>query len=145
MDAIKTIPTKCKSLIKITRLVDDVNYIFNGRFDDIIETLKHFGSMYPDIVLNVQLSPRFSSFLDYKIYNLFYGQNKLITSLSRKELNNYNYVPPSYKGYVVESTLHRIDGRCTEKGDKLVQKQYLMNIMRSKNYSTTSFVFDKMA
>ena len=150
IDAILTMPTDNNTLISIVRLVDDVNYIFNGDFDEIIAILKHFGSMYPNILLNVQISPRISTFLDYKIFNLFYGQEKLITSLSRKELNNYNYVLPSsnvvksYKGCVVESTMHRIEGRCTEEKDKFIQKMYMYLIMLSKHYSR-SVVFNRIA
>ena len=150
MDAIKTIPTDNDTPISIVRLVDDVHYVFNGEFDDIITVLKHFGSMYPNILLNVQISPRFSNFLDYKIFNLFYGQEKLITTLSRKELNNYNYVlptsnvPRNYKGCVVESTMYRIEGRCTEEKDKFIQKMYMYLIMLSKKYSKSD-VFNRIA
>ena len=71
-------------LSSVCRLVDDVSYIFQGKFTDILATLSKFVHQYPPMELNVQMSPRLSCFLDYKIYNPFYTADKLVTVMSRK-------------------------------------------------------------
>ena len=132
-------------LRSVCRLVDDVSYIFQGNFTCIMNTLNKFVHQYPPMELNVQMSPRLSCFLDYKIYNPFYTANKLTTVMARKPLNTYQYVRPDsncpvgHKACVVDSTLHRVFRRCNNKTDRIIQIMYTRCLMYSRGYPDRVF------
>ena len=53
-----------------TRLVDDISIIAQGEFKEVIKLLDILSERYPSMPLNVQVSMRYSRFLDLHIYNM---------------------------------------------------------------------------
>ena len=127
------------------RLVDDCFYALCGNFEEIYKTIVMFVKGYPDIELNFQISPRFSTYLDYKVFNMFPNNDKLITTMLRKPLHSYNYVktdsnvPQQHKGCAIDSTLYRIFRRCNTRKDRVNEVTYTQRLMMSRGYSNKIF------
>lgn len=145
IDIIMNLGKLADNILSFCRLVDDCSLIVKGNFGEIVKIIKKMADGYPDIELNMQLSPRFSSFLDYKLYNMFPGNSKIITAMQRKPLHSYNYIKPSsncpenHKGCVITSTLHRIFRRCNTASDRVNEVTYTRAIMKSRGYGNDVF------
>ena len=145
MDTIMNLGKLLENISSFCRLVDDCSLIVKGNFGDITKVIKKLAAGYPNIELNMQLSPRFSSFLDYKIFNMFPGNENIVTTMQRKPLHTYNYVRPSsncpenHKGCVINSTLHRIFRRCNTFSDRINEVTYTRALMESRGYGNDFF------
>ena len=145
IDIIMNLSYLADNIKSFCRLVDDCFYALCGDFEDIFTTITMFVRGYPKIDINFQLSPRLATFLDYKIFNLFPNNSKLITTMLRKPLHSYNYVktdsnvPQQYKGCVIDSTLYRIFRRCNTRKDRINEITYTKKLMQSRGYTTKIF------
>ena len=145
IDTIMNLGNLIKNIKAFCRYVDDCFFTLCGDFDEMVKTIIKFASGYPSIDLNFQISPRFSVYLDYKVYNMFPSNNQLITTMMRKPLHSYNYVninsnvPREHKGCAIISTLHRILRRCNTRSDRINEIVYTRRLMDSRGYNNEFF------
>ena len=109
-----------------TRLVDDISIVCQGEFDGVLSLLNVMSERYPSMPLNVQISMKYSRFLDPHLYNMEKecdDSYELTTNLAYKEHSTFTFTPESsnihkkYKTAIVPISLYRIFSRCSEVQD----------------------------
>ena len=125
------------------RLVDDISIVAQGDFSEVLKLLDVMSERYPAMPLNVQVSYRYSRFLDLHVNNMKDSNSSesynLVTNLAYKEHSNFAYTPKTsnihkkYKTAIVPISLHRAFTRCTDMSDTNHHISFMKRMVQSRN------------